>query len=93
MITCFPEIYPDELLYSQLARYYVKSGYMAYRYVAEDLYINRTVRPDVEFLNKFSEDALIKITQSISMETIVENHTMLAGFYRLGVEIMLFNHW
>ncbi len=30
MIAYFPTAYPDELLYSQLARYYTKSGYMAY---------------------------------------------------------------
>ncbi len=43
MIAYFPEIYPGELLYSQLARYYAQSGYTAYRYAAEDLYINKTV--------------------------------------------------
>lgn len=82
MIACFPEIYPDELLYSQLARYYVQSGYMAYRYAAEDLYINSTVRPDMEFLNKFSDDALLKITQLIPIKTIVEKHTMFPYYGR-----------
>lgn len=38
MITYFPEIYPDELLYSQLARCYVKTGYPAYIYMAEDFF-------------------------------------------------------
>ena len=46
MISYFPQIYPDELLYSQLARYYYKSGYMAYIFAAEDLFTNRWVRPD-----------------------------------------------
>lgn len=82
MIACFPEIYPDELLYSQLARYYTQSGYIAYRCAAEDLYINRTVRPDIEFLNKFSDDAFLKITQSIPIETIVEKHTMFPYYGR-----------
>ena len=27
MIGCFPDPYPDELVYSLLARYYAKSGY------------------------------------------------------------------
>lgn len=82
MIAYFPEIYPDELLYSQLARYYVQSGYTAYRHAAEDLYINKTVRPNVEFLNKFSDDALLKITQLIPIETIVEKHTMFPYYGR-----------
>lgn len=82
MIAYFPAIYPDELLYSQLARYYVKSGYTAYRYAAEDLYINRAVRPDIEFLNKLSDDALSKITQSMPIETVIEKHTMFPYYGR-----------
>lgn len=82
MIACFPEIYPDELLYSQLARYYVQSGYIAYRHAAEDLYTNRAVRPDMEFLNKFSDDAFFKITKSMPIETIVEKHTMFSYYGR-----------
>ena len=39
MISYFPAAYPDEPLYSQLARYYTKSGYMAYTYAAEELYV------------------------------------------------------
>ena len=44
MISYFPAAYPDELLYSQLARYYTKSGYMAYTYAAEELYVSKIVR-------------------------------------------------
>ena len=44
MISYFPTAYPDELLYSQLARYYAKSGYMAYTYAAEELYVSKIVR-------------------------------------------------
>ena len=43
MILYFPKAYPDELLYSQLARYYIKSGYTAYRFAAEALYKNKTI--------------------------------------------------
>ena len=82
MIAYFPKIYPGELLYSQLARYYTQSGYMAYRYAAEDLYINRTIRPDIEFLNGFTNDAFLRITQFMPMETIVENHTMFSYYGR-----------
>ena len=34
MISFFPDIYPDELIYSTLARYYIKSGYTAYIFAA-----------------------------------------------------------
>lgn len=82
MITHFPDIYPDELLYSQLARYHIMSGYMAYRYSAEDIYTNPTVKPDIDFLNSLSSDALGQITQSNPMETIIQDHTMFAYYGR-----------
>ena len=50
MIGFFPEPYPDELVYSWLARYYAHSGYMGYSYVAEDLFVHKWNRPDVEFV-------------------------------------------
>lgn len=38
MIAYFPDIYPDELIYSQLLRYYINSGYNAYVHAAEELF-------------------------------------------------------
>lgn len=68
MITYFPTIYPDELLYSQLARYYTKSGYMAYSFVAEELFTSKTVRPELEFVNSYTSEAIQAITRNMSME-------------------------
>lgn len=76
MIAYFPEIYPDELLYRQLARYFAHSGYMAYVCAAEDLFESRTVRPDIEFLNAYTRDALERITSEMPMETVIMRHTM-----------------
>lgn len=55
MIAYFPDAYENELLYSWLARYYQKSGYIAYRDAAEDLFVKPTVRPDVEFINPLTK--------------------------------------
>jgi len=82
MISYFPAAYPDELLYSQLARYYTKSGYMAYTYAAEELYVSKTVRPDMNFLNVFTPDALRMITRDITMEDVVMKHTMFPRYGR-----------
>lgn len=82
MIACFPTAYPDELLYSQLARYYTKSGYMAYTYVAEELYVSKIVRPDMEFVNVFTPDALRMITRDMPMEEVVLKHTMFPYYGR-----------
>ena len=82
MITYFPAAYPDELLYSQLARYYVKSGYLAYVYAAEDLFASKTVRPDMEFVNTYTSDALQMITRDTVMENVVWQHTMFPYYGR-----------
>lgn len=82
MISYFPLIYPDELLYSQLARYYAKSGYLSYRYVAEDLFSNRTARPDIEFVNSFTDEAFARITESMTMQEVILEHTMFPYYGR-----------
>lgn len=82
MICYFPEIYPDELLYSQLSRYYSKSGYMAYIFAAQELFMDKHVRPDIEFVNRFTTDALNVITGNISINDIVTKHTMFPYYGR-----------
>ncbi len=82
MISYFPPIYPDELLYSQLARYYAKSGYLAYTFAAEDLFQSKTVRPDIEFLNAYTPEALQMITRTMPMTDIVMYHTMFPYYGR-----------
>lgn len=84
MIGFFPKIlYPDELLYSQIARYAVRSGYTGYIYAAEDIYQHyKTVRPDVEFVNLYTDDALKWMTKEYSWEYIVQKHTMFPAYAR-----------
>lgn len=82
MIAYFPAAYPDELLYSQLARYYTKSGYMAYTFAAEELFASKTVRPDMDFINSYTPAAVQAITRNISMEAVVEKHTMFPCYGR-----------
>lgn len=76
MIRYFPNFYPDELVYSLLSRYYTKSGYLTYRYTAEELFLSRSVRPDMDFVNAYTPEALRLITQGQSMEEVVLKHTM-----------------
>lgn len=82
MITFFPNFYPDELLYSLLSRYYSKSGYSAYIFAAEDLYENRLIKPDIEFLNPLKKEVIDIITKNTSMETIIKEHTMFPYYGR-----------
>lgn len=82
MIVYLPEIYPDELVYSWLARYYIKTGYVRYAFVAEELFQKKTVRPDIEFVNQYTTPALQTITEKIPMQRIIEQHTMFPYYGR-----------
>lgn len=82
MITQFPAIYPDELLYSQLARYHARSGNLAYIFTAEELFQSKTVRPDVEFLNTYTSEAFSIITSTMPLEEIIMKHTMFPYYGR-----------
>lgn len=82
MITYFPNPYPDELFYSMLARYYTKSGYLAYTFAAEELFSNKTSKPRIEFINPLSETAFKIITDIIPFRKIIENHTMFSYYTR-----------
>lgn len=78
----FPEVYPDELVYSLLARFYVKSGYLALTYALEDLYIHRYTTPDTEFLNEFRPDMVETLIRQNSLECLVLEHTMFPSYGR-----------
>lgn len=86
MIGFFPAFYPDELVYSLLARYYDHAGYLVYRCAAEELFANPSCRPNPEFLNLFTDDALHCITRNIGMEEVVLRHTMLPTYRFLPTE-------
>lgn len=82
MIVQFPLFYPDELVYSLLARYYVKSGYMRYTFAAQDLFASKTVRPDIEFVNQYTPAAYGMLIKNLPIECIVEKHTMFPCYGR-----------
>ncbi len=82
MITFFPTFYPDELVYSLLSRYYSKSGYPAYIFAAEDLFENKIIKPDIEFLNPLKKEVLDVITKNTSIESIIKDHTMFPYYGR-----------
>ena len=82
MLAYFPTPYPDELLYSVFSRYYAKSGHLAYIYAAEELYVKKTTRPDVEFINELTENALESLTRVLSIEEVIQKHTLFPYYGR-----------
>lgn len=82
MIAFFPELYPDELVYSWIARYYVKAGYLTLTDALEDLYVHRYTKPDIEFLNELRPDVVKVIEKQCGLERLIQEHTMFASYGR-----------
>lgn len=82
MIAYFPELYPDELVYSCLARYYEHSGYLAYIFCAEDIFVNKRVRPEIEFINELKEDVVEQLCKDMSIGQLILEHTMFPYYAR-----------
>lgn len=83
MIAFFPPIYPDELLYSQISRYHQRSGYARFVFTAEDVYrAGKVAHPSIEFVNKYTNDAMNWLTKETVWETVAEKHTMYPAYIR-----------
>ena len=76
MLGFFPQPYPDELLYSVLARYYVRSGYSNYVFAAEDLFQNRYVRPSFEYVSPLNDEVINYLREIDNMQNVLLRHTM-----------------
>ena len=82
MIGYFPDPYPDELVYSQLARYCVKSGYLGYVCAAEDLFQSTWNLPNIEFLNRYQPEVYHLLGKQGGMRNVILNHTMFPVYGR-----------
>ncbi len=83
MIAFFPEAYPDELLYSLLSRYHQRSGNARFVFTAEELYRNgKITHPSIEFVNRYTDDAMLWLTKEMPWETVAEKYTMFPALIR-----------
>lgn len=82
MMTYLPAFYSDELLYSLLARYYVKSGQLFYTFIAQEIFGSSKCKPSIEFINRFSPETLSVITKNYSLSQIIMKHTMFPYYGR-----------
>lgn len=77
-----PEIYPDELVYSWLSRYYVYSGCANHKMLISQLLYSTKNNPSVEFIGHLNEAAEQQITQVYPMDDLILNHTMFPQYAR-----------
>ena len=82
MISYLPTIYPDELVYSWLCRYYIHSGCLTNKMALDDLLQKRCHNPSKEFIGHLNSNAVKKIEVVISMDRLVIDHTMYPQYAR-----------
>lgn len=82
MISYFPAIYPDELVYSWFCRYYVHSGCFSHKMALQELYCKKSDYLSKEFIGNLNNGALGKIEKIYPMDELVLNHTMFPQYAR-----------
>ena len=84
MTAYFPEIYPDETVYSWFCRYWVHTGYPCYVNVLEELLENRASRVDMEFLGKLNSNAKSFLEEQYGLEYLIKEHTLFPQYARFS---------
>lgn len=82
MISYFPAIYPDELVYSWFCRYYVHSGFFSSKSAMQELYCKRSDTPSKEFIGNLNPRAMEQIAKMYSLDKLVLEHTMYPQYAR-----------
>lgn len=77
-----PEIYPDELVYSWISRYFVHSGHSMHSAVLREFFCKRSDNPSKEFLGNFNEDAKNVIQKVLPLREMILQHTMVPQYAR-----------
>ena len=77
-----PEIYPDELVYSWLSRYFVYSGCTKHKMLISQLLYSTKNNPSIEFIGHLNKAAEQQVTQVYSIDDLILNHTMFPQYAR-----------
>lgn len=81
MITYFPVVYEDELVYSVLARFFEASGFLSHQGISRK-YLKDTRVLDAEFFNPMSDELQEMFTRNMTIETLIMKHTMFPWYAR-----------
>ena len=82
MISYFPAIYPDELVYSWLCRYYVHSGFFSSKSAMQELYCKRSDNPSKEFIGNLNPGTMEQVAKIYPLDKLVLEHTMYPQYAR-----------
>ena len=82
MIAYFPEIYPDELVYSWFCRCYVHSGFSTHKALLDELLYKRCNNPSKEFLGHLNTDTQRQIQEIYPIKSLILENTMFNQYGR-----------
>ena len=82
MIVYLPEIYPDELIYSWLCRYYIHSGCITHKMALQEILSKRCNNPSKEFIGHLNPDFKDVICRKYDINDLIINHTMFPQYAR-----------
>lgn len=77
-----PELYPDELVYSWISRYFIHSGHSLHNAVLKEFFCKRSDNPSKEFLGNLNEDAKKVIPKVVPLRELILQHTMVPQYGR-----------
>ncbi|MGG6295456.1 TnsD family transposase [Leptolyngbya sp. AN02str] len=82
MLSFFPKPYPDELLYSVLARYHIRSGNISPKLTLQELFGSRTAIATADLPSNLEPLATnLSIISEVTVEDVIQRHTLFP-FYR-----------
>ena len=82
MIGFMPELYPDELVYSWIARYHVRTGHYSYQQTAKHLLDKKANIVSKRFLNEYSNDFFNIIKNNTTIKKLAIKHSMLSTYIK-----------
>ena len=82
MIKKLPVIYPNESVYSWLARLYSQSGVIYYKYFVEELFENKGEVLDYNFINIFNDEFKKLVKRTIGFKSLLIDHTLFKYYSR-----------
>ena len=82
MIKNVPIIYPNESVYSWLARIYAHSGIIYYKYFSDEVFKSGDERVDYNFINLFNNDFKNIIKRTIGFKKLLLDHTLFKYYGR-----------
>lgn len=80
MITLFPELYPDELIYSAIARYHIRTGNIDAKNTLRDIYGKDTITAIIEMTSNLEILVNNLPSPTYTIDQLIRNNTMYSYF-------------